>query len=213
MMVLMMNVNVERGLARALAWVVLGLAAVVAMGTSAPSADATVLRDLRLPDLVTQADLIVTGTVLEQRSVRPVAGGHIWTDVRVQVDSVVKGEARGEVVVRQQGGRVGDEARFVPGNARFEKGERVVLFLLAHEGLYYTVGMELGKYTIYTGREARDYVRRETTVPVARAEAKAQVVDPAHAQLDHADESYNGASLAWFLSDIAALLTQPTPSR
>lgn len=208
-----MNVNVKRCVTRSLAWVALGLAAVLVMGASATEAEATVLRDLRLPDLVTQADLIVTGTVLEQRSVRPESGGHIWTDVRVQVDGVVKGEAKGEVVVRQQGGKVGDEARFVPGNARFEKGERVVLFLIAHEGFHYTVGMELGKYTIYTGREARDYVRRETSVPVARVDSKAQVVDPAHAQLGHADESYNGATLAWFLSDIATLLAQPAPSR
>ena len=180
------------------------LAFVVGSLLLAPTSDATVLRDLSLADLTRQADAIVIGTVGEGRSLRERGSDQIWTDTAISVEAVVKGkDTPSRLTLRQQGGQIGDEAMRVDGNARLVKGQRALLFLKVQKGLYFTVGMELGKFDITSGADKRQRVRRPSTVPVARVVERR---DTSVMELAEADPTYEGATLSTILADIKALM-------
>jgi len=176
-------------------------AAVVAVLFAGSVAEATILRDLRLADLVAQSDAVVVGTVVDAKSAWDGAGAQIFTDVTVDVGEYVVGVGPRRLQVRQQGGRVGDVVMHVAGNAAFAPGEEVVLFLIRQDGFSYTVGMELGKYTIARdGSDAR--VHRATTVPVATF-VDARRLGPM--RLGTADLTWEGAALERLLAEIRSL--------
>jgi hypothetical protein len=169
------------------------------------TATATVLQDLELADLAERADAIVIGTVGTKKVSQPVPGGHIWTDTNVSVDEWLKGVGPESFTIRQKGGRIGNQARILHGNASLRAGERVLLFVLYQDGYYFTVGMELGKYEIYTDSNGHDRVRRHTTVPVARNRAEPLSLPP----LGTSDTTYQGARLSRILADISEVLAGP----
>jgi hypothetical protein len=77
------------------------------------------------------------------------------TYVTVAVDRVLKGDiAEREIVVKQLGGRIGDEVSLVFGQAEFAVGENVLLFLEVRprDRTLYTTALWQGKWTI--GRDA-----------------------------------------------------------
>ncbi len=169
----------------------------------APKAHATVLEDLKLADLTARADVIVVGTIGEATALRLPGADQIWTDTALSVDQIVKGKVAPKLTIRQQGGRIGDSAMVVAGNAALPAGRRVVLFLKRQGDRFYTVGMELGAFEIYTGHDGQPWVRRRTTVPVGRLAPKGQM------QLADPEMAYHGAPLQALIDDVRALLAAP----
>lgn len=191
-----MNTSVDRHTPRLLA----GAAVILMMALAAPSADATVLKDLKLADLVEQSHAIVIGEVVGQRCHRPGGDqGHIWTDTAVTVKQTLKGKAPDELVIRQQGGRVGDVVMHVAGNAQLPLGGRFVLFLVEEDGRYFTVGMELGAFLI-EGDGEKATVARKTSVPVAIEAPDGGVV------MAPADGTWEGARLTRLTAEVARLV-------
>jgi hypothetical protein len=175
-----------------------GIVVLAVVSTSPQIADATVLKDLQLEDLVRESTSIVEGTVAGA-VVHRLDKGPIVTDISVRVDATLKGEVVPEITVRLQGGRIGNIAQRMAGQASFHEGERVLLFLAEDGQLAYTVGMELGKFEITMDpRDKVEHVHRTTTVPVASPDAPTLLRAPS--------TKYEGALLTAIRADISKLL-------
>lgn len=72
----------------------------------------------------------------------------VMTRTRVEVQEVMYGEAPEDLVIHQIGGTLGGQTVYIPGDARFEQGERCVLFLRNVEGRWYLTAMEQSKYRL-----------------------------------------------------------------
>lgn len=104
-------------------------------------------------DLIAQSDVIVTGRVTE------IATGFddrtTYTHVTIDLADVLKGWVpERQITIKQLGGRVGDLGHRVPGQARFARGEEVLLFLHARASdlTLSTIALSQGKWTIRRDR-------------------------------------------------------------
>lgn len=128
------------------------LAIVVALGiATAPYTGATTVAPLTVEQKVDASDLVIRGTV-ESVWTDADEHGHIWTRALVRVDVPLKGDvdAGDYVTVEAAGGTFGEDRMVVPLSARYAVGEQTLLFLTdkPSRGLYGTVGMGMGKYTV-----------------------------------------------------------------
>ncbi|HEX2062458.1 MAG TPA: matrixin family metalloprotease, partial [Thermoanaerobaculia bacterium] len=97
-------------------------------------------------DLLGRADLVVVARV-SGATVRETADRMIFTDHRLEVEEVLKGNAAPSIVVSELGGFVNGHGIAVPGSASYAPGTRVVAFLRQRDdGTYFTTYMALGKY-------------------------------------------------------------------
>jgi hypothetical protein len=94
-------------------------------------AKALILEHMGLEDLALQSEVVVFGTVakMESRFDHRSSFRRIVTDVTIEVQRVIAGDADKIVVITVPGGEVGDKGQLVPGAPRFRLGEDVVLFL------------------------------------------------------------------------------------
>jgi hypothetical protein len=126
-------------------------------------AEATIIEAMPLEELVSRADHVVIGTVLATDAHYD-ERGRIVTDVRIRVDSTMKGPAQvgSELVVRRLGGVVGDIGMRVEGEPEFDTGDRRLLFL-RDRGLYCrAVGMSQGSLPLRS-ENGRTWVESGTT--------------------------------------------------
>jgi len=140
---------------------------------SATPADGSVVEGLELEELAAEADRIVLGRVLFSESFLR-RDGQIWTWHRIDVEREIRGHDpdESEVIVETMGGQIGEIGMRVEGEASFQVGERVLVFV--HGGGPYaafrTVGMgqgvmrvrrEKGVETVRQSREGLMLVRRD----------------------------------------------------
>jgi hypothetical protein len=111
------------------------------ISTSLPNATALVI-EKNLNEMTTEADIIVTGKVVNKESYWE--NGKIFTDVTISVGQKIKGRPENEIIVQVQGGVVGDIYSQVSDVPLFEDKEEVLLFLEGNQVL----GWDQGKYTI-----------------------------------------------------------------
>ncbi|MEW6325397.1 MAG: hypothetical protein AB1515_08445 [Nitrospirota bacterium] len=117
----------------------------------AAAAQAAVMPAKSLNELVHDADVICTCSVLEQHSQWDPEQNMIITIVTLQVEERLKGGGGDQIQVEALGGIVGDKGLKVTGAPVFEQGERAVLFLKsAGENRHHVVGWAQGKFTIRT---------------------------------------------------------------
>ncbi|MEL6340560.1 MAG: hypothetical protein AAGJ56_05910 [Myxococcota bacterium] len=107
----------------------------------------TIHQTVTLRTLLSHADRVVVGDVMECQSVRD-PNGHIITQCAIALEKTLRGapSSPGDVmVVTQFGGEVDGEIYQVLGDAKLEVGERY-LFLTkrAKDGYRYLVGMQRG---------------------------------------------------------------------
>jgi hypothetical protein len=104
--------------------------------------------------LVAYSRAILTGRVLDVASaLDPVTGG-IYTYVTLEVGEVAKGAiSGGTLTLKQLGGEVGEIGLGVGGQARFGRGEEVLVFLeqRTRDNTLYTTALWQGKWTIARG--------------------------------------------------------------
>ena len=97
------------------------------------------------------AAAIVSGRVTGIGTGRDIATGAVHTYVTVAVDTVFKGDIpERSIVVKQLGGRIGDQSAVVFGQAAFNIGENVLLYLeiRPRDRTLYTAALWQGKWTI-----------------------------------------------------------------
>ena len=101
------------------------------------------MRKLMLSELAGNAEVIVTGKVVEKECMWNEKKTIIYTYVTISVDEYVKGEGEKEVVVRHLGGEVGRKGLIVGNMPRFREGEEVLVFLRdAEQALPLQVGVQ-----------------------------------------------------------------------
>src|SRR6266487_2058023 len=77
--------------------------------------------------LVAKTPLIVEGHVV--RSTPIDVNGTIWTETTLAVDRTFKGDAAGEITIRELGGQIDDRVTKVFGAPEYIAGENVMAFL------------------------------------------------------------------------------------
>ena len=128
-------------------------AATVLLAVLPPEASATSHVDVSPEALAEMSDLLLVGTVTAVNTFPHGPSGHrgIHTRVSIRVHEVLKGPAAPAVTLWVQGGRLGARLRFVPGQARFSSGERVLLFLFDDGSGLWPTGMGRGKWLMSDG--------------------------------------------------------------
>jgi hypothetical protein len=123
------------------------LAIVASTVLALPVAMATLMRMMDLAELTTRADQIVVGDVVSQESAWDSGHRNIYTTIEINVRESWKGTspADGKIRIRQLGGTVGDIEMTVHGMAKFEPGERSLLFLRQTQ----VVGWSQGKRRVH----------------------------------------------------------------
>ena len=142
----------------------------------AVSASATVAHYMDLPDLITRADVIVQGTVTAQETVYDKGRERSLLRTTITVERALWGKPGDQLVVQQFGGTHDGVTTHISGDARFERGERVVLFLRKGEGqVHYLTSMAQSKYRL-TGEGDKATAQRDLDglafVPVAGVQHK-----------------------------------------
>src|ERR1700756_4972964 len=96
-----------------------------------PNGQATTVRQLDLPDLVQQAEIIadVTVTAVQSYWASPAGGNAIHTHVTFSLNaSPIKGQVASPFVLDFLGGLVGNRKMRIPGMPEFQVGDRLILF-------------------------------------------------------------------------------------
>ncbi|HSG41243.1 MAG TPA: hypothetical protein VLE27_16505, partial [Thermoanaerobaculia bacterium] len=114
---------------------------------AAPAAASTFIA-LDQQELLAQSDAVVEGRVLKVSSFWSASGRMIVTEVMVQVEEKILGNAPGVVVLRTAGGTVGGYTVEAHGFPKFEVGERAVLFLQNSANVAEVTGYRQGQYRI-----------------------------------------------------------------
>lgn len=164
----------------------LALAATITLGASALrpgglTVEAGTAVRMDVPDLATQADLIVEARVLSARGVED-PSGRIDTEYVLRVDRTLWGTAQAARTVRLPGGTLPDGRGMVlAGVPRLTTGEDVLLFLSSASptGMRMPTGLGQGKFTV-----VRDLRGRRSLV---RAPGHLALVDPASGTVREAD--------------------------
>jgi hypothetical protein len=111
----------------------------------ATPAEATIIEAVSLEELVQRSDHVVIGVVLAEVPHYD-ERGRIVTDVRIRVESSMKGSTRtgDELMIRRMGGVIGDIGMRVEGEPEFDVGDRRLLFLRDRSAYCRPVGMSQG---------------------------------------------------------------------
>jgi hypothetical protein len=157
--------------------------------------------------LIHFADLIVTGRVLEIRSGFDPAVQAIYTYITVAVQRVLKGVvSESTITIKQLGGEAGRRGLRVPGQAAFNVGEDVLLFLEVRprDRTLYTAALWQGKWNVRRVGATRLAVRRH------EAEADTRPLSAIQTAIDraHADRRVD-ASINAHPADAAAAIARP----
>jgi PKD repeat protein len=95
--------------------------------------------------LIDHSPAIVSGLVLDSRAL--LQDGAIYTDSRIRVKRVIRGDIRSELTVRELGGRIGNRATVAFGQPIYTPGERVLLFLRPIDGgRFETADLMVGRF-------------------------------------------------------------------
>lgn len=143
----MFRLPVLRGSSRVLLSLVV---LVVALWTT--TAAATVMLYADLARLVELSDVIVQGRIVDQNTFHDEQADEVATITTVAVDKTYFGDVGKTVQFRQWGGEYGGKIAAIPGDARFDPYEEVVLFLADGKGEFagmrYLVSLGQSKYRI-----------------------------------------------------------------
>ena len=120
------------------------------------------------------ADVIVTGKVIQQNSSWNENKTRIFTRATIQVEETLKGSGLNSVVVSYPGGEVGDIGEMYTHTPKFENNEEVLVFLKKDDKNtnYKVVNGEEGKINVLTDPKTGEKV---TTSNVQINTLKAQI--------------------------------------
>ena len=102
-----------------------------------------------LATLIERSDAIAYGVVVGQSSFLDEERDLVLTRTTLKVDRAYFGEASGLIQIQQIGGEAGERVTKLAGDAAFEPGEEVIVFMKRGEGsLYYLTSMAQSKYRV-----------------------------------------------------------------
>ena len=112
---------------------------------------ATTVQRLTLDDMVSKADTIVIGRVINSQSSWTKNGKLILTQTTFEVQEGLKGAATKTVTITTVGGRVGNNILHVSGMPSFQPEETAVIFLERSNSYLTVLGLSQGKFSIVNG--------------------------------------------------------------
>jgi hypothetical protein len=122
----------------------------------APSTAASAVM-LTREQLVRESELVVRARAVEAMSAWSGDGSVILTRTRLQVQGFLKGKGPRDLWLEQYGGTVGDVTMAVPGDAKIEPGQDLVLFLRRGEdGMVHLTALSQAAYHVKGDKVARD---------------------------------------------------------
>ena len=151
------------------------------------SAQGAIVIRLSIKALVQESDLVVHGKVLGHRCFKDEETGKIFTAHTVTLLEILKGEKKPgqKVEVVTMGGELGDIGQLVPGEARIDDGEEVVLCLKQSRLGYVVTGMAQGKFSIVRPKGGKTILHRELGgLLLLRANGKKAEDAPGEVELD-----------------------------
>ena len=146
------------------------LSVFLVLAVSVPAWGSYVLH-LSLEDLVDRADSVVRARVVDRESRLCDEGRQVYTYTTLEVLSSMKGPGRDTVVVRQLGGEVDGIGSLVGGDARFEVGEEVVVFLRDNpdgKPFLHMIGLSQGKFRVERSEDQVLAVRELSDLSLVR---------------------------------------------
>jgi len=150
---------VSRGL-----WALL-VASALALAPAASTAASAVM--LTRSELVKRSELVVRATAVEATSGWNGDNTAILTRTRLRVQKYLKGKGASEIWLEQYGGTVGDKTLTVPGDAKVEPGDDLVLFLKRGEdGVVYLTALSQAAYHVRGDKVQRDMAGLVLYLPV-----------------------------------------------
>ncbi|MHB0972093.1 MAG: matrixin family metalloprotease [Thermoanaerobaculia bacterium] len=135
--------------------------------------------------LILKSPVIAVGTVVQSAPVD--IEGRIFTETRLAVERVVKGQVDGDILtIREVGGEIGDRLSVVFGSADYKAGERVLVFLWpTGRGDYQTRDLFVGKFSEeYTMEGTRVWFRKDTRANTQLLDAEFNPIPPSRVQRD-----------------------------
>jgi PKD repeat protein len=134
--------------------------------------------------LIRKSPVIVEGTVVSSMPV--LRGEGIWTETKLAVDRTIKGDATGELTIREVGGELGGRITKIFGTPVYTPGERVMAFLTpTSRGDYQTIDLFIGKFSEQRAVNGRRLLAREDTAgDVALLDASFQPIVSKNIQRD-----------------------------
>lgn len=136
------------------------IAAVSQATTVIPMTDAEMVRD---------AGIILSGTVIGVSSEWTADHGQIHTLITVSIDTFLKRSLPEKtIVLRMLGGAVGDTTLLIPDSPSFAAGQEVILLLRPnYSSLFPIVGFNQGKFTVDLDPATGQKIIEERQVPAA----------------------------------------------
>lgn len=128
-----------------------GLCICAALSLAPNSASATVVEYASPAELVDLSDVVVRADVVDRESFVDQKQGRILTHTTLAVRERLLGDVDAELTIEQWGGTVGERTSTVPGDAQFEVGEEVVVFLRrdpSREDVLFLTALAQSKYTV-----------------------------------------------------------------
>jgi len=183
--VILMNAHPRMKLLRA-------LLLLLSAGLALASARATTVVPPTFDQLVTDAEFIFEGTVIDARSQWTGEGAErrIVTHVTFEIEDAIKGASGKNYTIQMLGGTVDGETIEVAEAPRFKVGDRDILFV-EHNGAQFVplVGIMHGRFHVQTDGEGRDVVAKDNGALLADAsklgqDEKAAVTGPALSAAD-----------------------------
>jgi len=101
----------------------------------------------------------------------------VMTRTALQIDEVLYGAAPEQVLLHQIGGTLDGRTVLVPGDAKFESGERCVLFLRQVGGRWYLTALEQSKYHLSEHPKFGPLMERELGASIRMRNAQGALVD------------------------------------
>jgi len=141
--------------------------------------------------LIRKSPVIVEGIVLSSAPV--LRGEGIWTETKLAVDRTLKGDAAGELTIREVGGELDGRITKVFGSPVYQAGERVMAFLTpTPRGDYQTIDLFVGKFSEERAANGRRFlVRDDNAGDVMLLDSSLQPIETKNMQRDAtAFESY-----------------------
>jgi PKD repeat protein len=110
--------------------------------------------------LIRKSPVIVEGTVISSMPV--LRGQGIWTETKLAVDRTLKGDAAGELTIREVGGEIDGRITRIFGAPVYTPGERVMAFLTpTPRGDYQTIDLFIGKFSEQNAANGRRLLVRD----------------------------------------------------
>ena len=125
---------------------------------------AAVAKKLSMEFLVENSKAIVHGKVKSMKAAWDKDKKAIWTEIEIEIEKTLKGDAKDTINVYVRGGKVGDIAQEAAGSANFSKDEEVVVFCwVDSEKRTQILGMSQGKFKVFYGKDEEKCAKNSVT--------------------------------------------------